>query len=84
MQGDRRMKRNLGMLAWGAALSVSLVSGCQTWVPETGQTLPSPNYLEHPPQYIPPSSPYPLPRELKALTDAQAAQQVARPNPAGF
>lgn len=27
-------------------------------------TLPSPHYLDHPPQYFPPSPPFPLPREL--------------------
>jgi hypothetical protein len=78
------MNRNLGKLLWGAAVSMSFVAGCQTWVPETGQTLPSVNYLDHPPQYIPPSPPYPLPREQKAIADAQAAQQIARPNPAGY
>ena len=45
------------------------------WVPETGQTLPSPNYLDHPPQYIPP---YPLPDEMKGILEAQQAQQDAQ------
>ncbi len=60
-----------------ASLVVGLASGCQTWVPEIGMTLPSPNYLKHPPQYIPPSPPYPLPRELAGLEEAAAAQQNA-------
>ncbi len=64
-------------------LGLAAMSGCQTWVPEAALTLPSPNYLQHPPQYIPPSPPYPLPRELKSLTDAAAAQPVVRPGP-GF
>lgn len=63
------MKRMLwGLLLTGAVFS----SGCQTWVPEAGLTLPSPHYLEHPPQYIPPSPDYPLQRELDSLLDAAA------------
>jgi hypothetical protein len=45
-------------------LVVLTTAGCQTWVPEAGLTLPTGHYLEHPPQYIPPSQPFPLPREL--------------------
>ncbi len=56
-------------------LAMGLTTGCQTYVFETGQTLPTPNYLSHPAQYFPPSPVYPLPRELKSLTDAAAAQQ---------
>ncbi len=48
----------------GLGLILATLSGCQTWVPSTGQTLPSPRYLEHPPQYLPPSPPFPLEREL--------------------
>lgn len=60
--------------------AMGLTTGCQTWVPEAAMTLPSPNYLSHPPQYIPESPEYPLPRELKSLTDAAAAyQQSLRP-----
>jgi hypothetical protein len=62
---------------WSAGLLVGLVSGCQTWVPDIGMTLPSPNYLKHQPQYIPPSPPYPLPRETASLEEAAAAQQNA-------
>jgi hypothetical protein len=39
-----------------------LFPGYQTWV--AGMTLPSGRYLEHPPQYFPPSPPFPLSREL--------------------
>jgi hypothetical protein len=46
----------------GLGLALLTLSGCQTWV--AGMTLPSPRYLEHPPQYFPPSPPFPLPREL--------------------
>lgn len=50
---------------------VALVSGCQSWIPEAGVTLPSPHYLRHTPQYFPPSPPYPLPKELGSLEEAQ-------------
>lgn len=46
------------------------LTGCQTWV--GGMTLPSPHYMEHPPQYFPPTPPFPLPRELASM-EAQAA-----------
>lgn len=48
-----------------------VLCGCQTWT--SGMTLPSGRYLEHPPQYFPPSPPFPLPREL-ATQEAVAAQ----------
>jgi hypothetical protein len=47
----------------------------ETFVPQTGQTLPSPNYLDHPPQYFPPTPPYPLPNEMKAILKAQQDAQ---------
>ena len=68
------MRKRWLMLA-GLGL-MGLTSGCQTWVPEAGLTLPSPHYLRHPPQYIPPSPPFPLSRELQSLEDA-----AARTNP---
>ncbi len=55
----------------GLGLILGTLSGCQTWV--AGMTLPSGRYLEHPPQYFPPSPPFPLPREL-AYQQAIAAQ----------
>jgi hypothetical protein len=61
---------------WAAGFLVA-ASGCQTWHPETGQTLPSPRYLDHPPQFIPPSPPFPLPREMDSLQKATAAQAAA-------
>lgn len=57
----------------GAVLGLALIalSGCQTWF--QGMTLPSGHYLEnHPPEYIPNSPPFPLPREL-AQQEAIAA-----------
>jgi len=61
------MKRAL----WGViVVAATMASGCQTWVPEAGLTLPSPHYLEHSPQYIPPSPAFPLSRELDSLIEA--------------
>jgi hypothetical protein len=65
-------------------LAMGLTTGCQTWVPEAGMTLPSPDYLHHPPQYIRPSPDYPLPRELKSQTDAAAAFQNGLRQAPGF
>ncbi len=67
-------RRTIGALL-GAAGLLATAAGCQTWV--AGMTLPSGHYLEHPPQYIPPSPEYPLQREL----GHQQAELV--PPPAG-
>jgi hypothetical protein len=58
----------------GIGMSLAMTTGCQTWVPEAGITLPSGYYLRHPPQYIPPSPAYPLSRELQSLEEAAARQ----------
>ena len=63
----------------GTALGLGLVGGCQTWVPEAALTLPSPHYLRHSPQYIPPSPPYPLTNELRSLEEASARQAIGAP-----
>jgi len=68
---------SLRRIALGLALTAG--AGCQTYVPEAGLTLPTPHYLAHPPQYIPPSPPYPLPREQASLEAAAAAQVPGRP-----
>src|SRR5687768_7607534 len=60
-----------GLLA-GLALGLAFATGCQTQVPATGQTLPSPRYLEHPPQFFAPSPPFPLQRELASQERAWA------------
>ena len=55
---------------WVSALGFGVtlaMTGCQTWVTEAGVTLPSPHYLEHPPQYVPASPPFPLSRELTSM-----------------
>jgi hypothetical protein len=75
------MKASTRTKCWTAValgLGLSFSSGCQTWVPEAGLTLPTGHYLRHVPQFIPPSPPYPLPKELASIEEAQA-QQNARP-----
>lgn len=67
-----RMPGRIGTVL-GLGLLLATLVGCQTWVPEAGLTLPSGRYLEHPPQYIPPSPPFPLPRELASQEAAAAA-----------
>jgi hypothetical protein len=64
-------------------LGLAGLSGCQTWVPEAGLTMPSPDYLQHQPQYIPPSPPFPLSKELASLEEAAAQQPAAAPRPLG-
>jgi hypothetical protein len=63
----------------GLGLVLAALVGCQTQIPGTQQTLPAPHYLMHPPQYIPPSPPFPLSRE-EATMEANAARIAA---PAG-
>jgi hypothetical protein len=61
--------RLLGVATLG--LAGTGLTGCQTWY--AGMTLPSGHYLEHQPQYFPPSPPFPLPRELASQEAAAAA-----------
>lgn len=55
----------LGMGGFG--LTLAALTGCQTWVTEAGVTLPSPHYMDHPAQYVPPSPAFPLTRELTSM-----------------
>jgi hypothetical protein len=68
----------------GLGLALAATSGCQTWF--AGMTLPSGRYLEHPPQYFPPSPFFPLTRELASQEAVLAAPApgaaVASPLPA--
>lgn len=59
---------------WGTVglVVAGSLTGCQTNI--AGMTLPSGHYLQHPPQYIPPSPPFPLTRELATM---QAQSGVA-------
>src|SRR5579885_1231958 len=72
-----------GLVLAGAAVALTALSGCQTWV--GGMTLPSGHYLQHPPQYFAPSPWYPLPRELAAqeriAAEADLAEAGGRPAP---
>jgi hypothetical protein len=67
---------------WLAGLGLGVISGCQTWLPEAGLTLPTGHYLAHFPTFIPPSPPYPLPRETASLEEAAAQQTANPPRPA--
>jgi len=58
----------------GLGLTLVSLTGCQTWTYSSGMTLPSGRYLQHRPQYIPPSPDFPLEREL-----AYQQQQMAQP-----
>jgi hypothetical protein len=58
----------------GLGLALTALTGCQTNI--AGMTLPSGHYLQHPPQYFPPSPPFPLQREL-ATMEAQAGAPAA-------
>jgi hypothetical protein len=66
------MKKFSWLLATG--LGLATLSGCQTWVPEAGLTLPSPHYLRHPPQFFPRSPDFPLQKELAGIEEATAQQ----------
>lgn len=70
-----------GRVLAGLGLTLATLSGCQTWHPGTGQTLPSARYLEHPPQFLAPSPPFPLERELASQmrTAANAPEPGAPP-----
>ncbi len=74
-----------GLKAASLVLALSAMTGCQTWFPEAGLTLPSPDYLNHPPQFFPRSPPFPLPREelrmeqIYALPVAPPVGDVALP-----
>jgi hypothetical protein len=66
------MRRHGGIVV-GLGLLLLVLTGCQTWIPEAGLTMPTGRYMHHPAQYFPPSPPFPLPRELAAQEAAQAA-----------
>jgi hypothetical protein len=70
MDTIRRWQR-FGVLGMGVLFAA--LAGCQTWTYESGMTLPSGRYLQHPPQYIPQSPPYPFPREMASIEAAAGA-----------
>lgn len=71
----KRTRRWRGLGVAGLGLALAALSGCQTWV--AGMTLPSGHYLEHPPQFIPESPAFPLPRELSRQEETAVAPPVA-------
>jgi hypothetical protein len=73
--------RRSKVFALSLGLFVAGLGGCQTYVPGTSQTLPSPWYLQHPPQFIPPSPQFPLPRELAHLEAASGQPGPGAPPP---
>jgi hypothetical protein len=75
------LRRWLGWQGVALGLGLAAVSGCQTHVMEAGLTLPSGWYLQHQPQYIPPTPEYPLPRELANLQDASMRPGLPAPAP---
>src|SRR5271154_1493121 len=72
--------RGLCAIAFGLVLA-GLSTGCQTWTYQSGMTLPSGHYLQHPPQYIPPSPDFPLSREL-ATMESQGVGSTVPPGAA--
>jgi hypothetical protein len=61
----------------GLVLVLAGLTGCQTWTYSSGMTLPTGRYLQHRPQYIPPSPEFPLERELAFMQQQQAAPPAA-------
>jgi hypothetical protein len=71
-------------LAVAVAVGLAGGSGCQTYVVETGQTLPTGEYLKHPPQFIPDSPQFPLSREEAGLEKANLQGGSPAAQPGGF
>jgi hypothetical protein len=79
-------RRSRTWMALGMLATLSL-TGCQTWI--GGMTLPSPHYLNHPPQYFPPDPDFPLTNELATQEryaglirpDEGKAEQLPAPAP---
>jgi hypothetical protein len=63
MVNMKTLRRWPCLSAAGLGLVLAAQTGCQTWLPEAALTLPSPHYLEHPPQFIPRSPAFPFIRE---------------------
>ena len=64
----RTYRRWRVLWATGLGLTLSVLSGCQTWM--GGMTLPSGRYLDHSPQYFPAEPDFPLARELAYQEEA--------------
>jgi len=68
-------QRKTGLWGLVVAAGLTATTGCQTWFPEAGLTLPTGHYLRHAPQYFPPSPDFPLTRELTTLEEAHQKLQ---------
>lgn len=78
--GASKVGRASRWLAGVAAIGGLALAGCQTYPAGFGgMTLPSPHYLKHYPQYLPPDPPFPLQREL----DSMQGPEVLRPGAPG-
>ncbi len=76
-------KTNLSLIGLAfASLIIIANSGCQTHI--AGMTLPSGHYLEHPPQYTPPSPFFPLSKELASMETNASNNQTAGSSPASL
>jgi len=73
----KKNRRWLTACLAGAALLLVTVSGCQTQV--AGMTLPSGEYLKHPPQFFAHSPDFPLLRELSRQEETAVAPPVGAP-----
>jgi hypothetical protein len=54
----------------GLGLSMLATSGCQTWIQEAGVTMPTGEWLLHPPQFFPATPAFPLNREMNTMRTA--------------
>lgn len=68
----QRIGRGLKAMGCGSLLALATVAGSGCQVSVSGQTLPSPYYLEDDVQYFPAGPEFKLPREAAALRAAQA------------
>ena len=59
--------RSKMLLGFAAGIGLAAGSGCQTYF--AGQTLPSPRYLDHYPQYFQQDPAFPLQKELNSMLD---------------
>ena len=74
-------RRCVRLMLAGVAIALGAATGCQTWT--SGMTLPSGRYLEHSPQYFPPSPAFPLSKELATMERQQAGVAGAPLPPLG-
>ena len=59
--------RSKMLMSFAAGIGLAAGSGCQTYF--AGQTLPSPRYLDHYPQYLQQDPAFPLQKELNSMMD---------------